>query len=291
MLELDHREHHLLSGIGAQILIVALMVFAYTQAIRQLRHRADLRDRQKEQLTVCRDELARHTRRPDVAALQQQVAELKSVLLSRRALEELARQLKDLARERYGVEKLEVMAGDRPTQILAVPLDGRLDFEAHLYALELSGVTTTRSAAALVAAMGESSPKLLAALVGMEMRRSGPGDDQPVHLSLRWRLAISPASEEAALSAPLQAPARPEWGWRDEIFSSPFESPNALRIPPQELSRFRLSGIVWDERAPSCVINGEVLRPGDAVSGHRVVLITPQAVLLEGPEGELLLRP
>lgn len=290
MLEHGKKESHLLGGIGVQILIVAVLVFAYTQAIRQLKHRGELRDRLAEQLTVARDQLARHTRRPDVAALQVQVAELKATLLSTQALGELARRLGELAREEYGVQEPAVKAGERPTQTLTVPLDGRLDFEAHLYALELSGVTTSRHAAALVRAMGDPSCKFLAPLVAMELKRAEPKEGSPVRVSLRWLLAVSPSSTEPSLPAPLKAQPEPEWGWREESFLSPLENRSALRIPAGALSRFRLSGIVWDEKAPTCVVNGAVLRPGDTVSGYRVILITPQAVLLESQDEELLLR-
>lgn len=290
MLEPGRKEHHLLSGIGVQILIVTVMVFAYTQAIRQLKRRWERRDRLEEQLTMARDQLARHGPRPDVEALQQQVAELKSVLLSTAMLAEAARQLEELARKGYGVQDLQVKVGERPTQALTIPLDGRLDFEAHLYALELSGVTTSRSAAALASVLAEPSCKLLAPLVSMELKESGRKGDPPARVSLRWLLAVSPESKATVLPAPLQAPAGPEWGWREELFSSPLEHRDALKIPAGKLSRFRLTGIVWDEEAPTCVINGMALKPGDSVSGRQVVLITEWAVLLEGPEGELLLR-
>lgn len=291
MLELGRREHHLLSGIGAQILIVAVLVFAYTQAIRQLRHRGELRDRLQEQLTMARDQLARHTHRPDVAALQKEVAGLKSGLISTATLAEVARQLEALARESYGLQDLEVKAGERPTHALTVPLDGRLDFEAHLHALELSGIGTTRDAAALVAAMGDPSTKLLASLVRMELKRSGPKEGGGLaRVSLRWLLAVSPGAAGPVLPGdPLRVPPQREWGRREEAFSSPFEHPGALRVPAGELSGLRLAGIVWDEKAPTCVINGTALKPGDTVAGRQVVLITERAVLLEGPEGEILL--
>ena len=290
MLEHGRREHHLLSGIGVQILMVALLVFAYTQAIRQLKHSGGLRDRLEEQLTVARDQLARHTRRPDVESLQKEVAELKSALLSKQALDELALQLRDLADKEYHVQDLEVKAGDRPTQTLSIPLDGRMDFEAQLYALELSGVTTSRGASALAAALGGPSSKLLAPLVAMEMKRSGPKEDQPVRASLRWLLAVSPDSAEPNSLPPMTAPGKIEWGWREEPFLSPLEHRGALRVPASEVSFLRLTGIVWEEGAPTCVINGVVLKPGESVAGSRVVLITQQAVLLERDGKELLLR-
>ena len=290
MLEHGRREHHLLSGIGVQILMVALLVFAYTQAIRQLKHSGEMRDRLEEQLTVARDQLARHSRRPDVESLQREVAELKSTLLSKQGLEELAHQLRDLVEKEYRVRDLEVKAGDRPTQALSIPLDGRMDFEAQLYVLELSGATTSRTAAVLAAALGRPSSKLLAPLVAMEMKRSGPKEEEPVRLSLRWLLAVSPGSTEAALPGSPAVPAKQEWGWREEPFYSPFERRSALKIPAEKLSRFHLTGIVWDEAAPACVINGMALKPGDAVAGYQVVLITPQAVLLEEEGEELLLR-
>ena len=290
MPEQGGREHHLMSGIGVQLLLVALMVFAYTQAIRQLKHAGEQRDRLEEQITVARNQLARHSRRPDLESLQKEVAKLKSTLLSPQALGEVAGRLRELAQKEYHVQDLEVKVGDRPTQTLSIPLDGRMDFEAQLYALELSGVATSRAASGLAAALGGSSSKLLAPLVAMEMKSSGPEDEQPVRLSLRWLLAVSPGSTGTTPPSSPAASARPEWGWRDEPFYSPFDHRGALKVPPDKLARFRLTGVVWDQTAPTCVINGMALKPGDSVSGYRVVLITQQAVLLEAGGEEILLR-
>lgn len=291
MLELGRREHHLLGGIGVQILIVALMVFAYTQAIRQLRNRGELKDRLQEQLVVARDQLAKHGKRPDLAALQAQVAELKATLISTEDLDEIGNQLEKLAREGYAVQGLQVRVSDRPTQTLTVPLGGRLDFEAHLHSLELSGFTTSRDAAALVTAVGTVSAKLLAPLVGMEVKRADPAkSDQPVHVSLRWLLAVSPDSDGSAPPPPMAAPGKIEWGWREEPFLSPVDHRGALKVPAGETASLRLSGILWEEGAPTCVINGVVLKPGESVGGFQVVLITHQSVLVEGKGKELLLR-
>ena len=291
MLEHGRRENHLLGGIGVQILIVAIMVFAYTQAIRQLRNRGELKERLQEQLVVARDQLARHGKRPDLAALQEQVAELKGTLISSEALDELGNRLEKLAREEYGVQGLQVRVSDRPTQTLTVPLDGRLDFEVHLHSLELSGFTTSRNAAALVSAVGAVSAKLLAPLVGMEVKKADPlKSDQPVRVSLRWLLAVSPETAGSAAIPPMAPPGKITWGWREEPFLSPLEHRGALKVPSSELSSLRLTGILWEEGAPTCVINGVVLKPGEATSGCRVVLITQQAVLVEKDGKELLLR-
>ncbi len=291
MLEHGRRENHLLGGIGIQILIVALMVFAYTQAIRQLKNRGEVKDRLQEQLIVARDQLAKHGKRPDLAALQKQVAELKGTLISSEALDTIGAQLEELARTSYGVQGLQVRVSDRPTQTLTVPLDGRLDFEAHLHSLELSGFTTSRNAAALVSAVGTVSAKLLAPLVGMEVKRADPAkSDQPVRISLRWLLAVSPDSDGASSPPPMAAPGKIEWGWREEPFLSPLEHRGAVKIPSSEGSFLKLTGILWEEGAPTCVINGVVLKPGESVAGCHVVLITQQAVLVERDGKELLLR-
>lgn len=291
MLEYGRRENHLLGGIGVQILIVALMVFAYTQAVRQLRNRGELKVRLQEQLVVARDQLAKHGKRPDLAALQAQVAELKGTLISSEALNELGNRLEKLAREEYGVQGLQVRVSERPTQTLTVPLNGRLDFEAHLHSLELSGFTSSRNTAALVAAVGAVSAKLLAPLVGMEVKKADPlKSDQPVRVSLRWLLAVSPETAGSAEIPPMAPPGKVTWGWREEPFLSPLEHRGALKVPSSELSSLRLTGILWDEGAPTCVINGAVLRPGEAASGFRVVLITQQSVLVEKDGKELLLH-
>lgn len=91
--------------------------------------------------------------------------------------------------------------------------------------------------------------------------------------------AAGTAAEVVTLDLPEMAPARQAqhdqasrlaWG-RD-----PFTGGNA----GAEVSGFDLSGILWDATQPIAIINGQMLRIGDALEGYRVTQIAQDAVSL-----------
>lgn len=291
MLELGRKEQHLMGGIGFNILIVGLLVFAYTQAIRQVKLSRDLSLRLREQLTVAREQVARQGGKVETAKLQAKLEELKSSLVPRSELEPQARRLERLAQERFEIRDAWVKSGDAPSEKISVPLEGQPDFEVHLHSLEMKGTASSRGVAGLLSGVGDPSFKPLCPLVAMELKAADSAGRRPVEFTLKWMMAVSPnstASTEEALPPASHQPAA--WGWREEPFLSALAHPGALRVPEEKQASLRLSGILQEETASTCVINGQVLKTGDWVSGYQVVLITPDAVLVESKGEELLLR-
>ncbi|MDO8730624.1 MAG: hypothetical protein Q7J69_05555 [Candidatus Omnitrophota bacterium] len=289
MMELGRKEQHLLGGIGFNILIVGLLVFAYTQAVRQVNLSKDLSLRLREQLTVAREQLARQSGRTDLAQVQAQVAKLKGSMVSPDGLGAQAARLERLASEQFGVEG-KITVSDQPVQKVSVPLEGQPALEILLHSLEMKGTAQTRALAGLAAAVGDPAFRPVCPLVGMELHPAGPTENRPVEFLLKWLVAVSPDSPAPAQQALPAAGSRIVWGPREEPFLSPFSHPNALRLPTERQASLQLSGIVQQEGSFTCIINNQVLKPGDLVGGYQVLLITPNAVLLEGKGEELLLR-
>jgi hypothetical protein len=290
MLELGRKEQHLMGGIGFNILIVGLLVFAYTQAIRQVKLSKDLSLRRREQLTVAREQVAREGGKAETAKLQAKLEELKSSLVPQNALEPQAHRLERMAQERFGIRDAKVKAGDAPSEKISVPLEGRTAFEVHLYSLEMKGTAGSRGVAGLLSGVGDPSFKPLCPLVAMELQGGDEAGSRPVEFTLKWMMAVSPDSTASPGEALPPAGRPAAWGWREEPFRSALAHPSALRVPEGKQASLRLSGILQEEASSTCVINGQVLKAGDWVSGYQVVLITPDAVLLEGKGEELLLR-
>jgi len=68
---------------------------------------------------------------------------------------------------------------------------------------------------------------------------------------------------------------------RDMQFSRDPFLPSRISIPTGVFySDFRLTGIFWDDKTPSAIINGMVVRIGDEVGGNKIVGITPDSVIL-----------
>ena len=291
MLELGRKEQHLMGGLGFQLLIILLLVFAYTQAVRQVKLAKELSGRLREQLTVAREEVARQGGRPDVSVLKARVAELKSALISREGLPLQAKRLERMAQERFGIRNARVSSAGQPVEKLSVPLEGQPDLEIQLCPLEMKGTAGSREISGLLDEVSDPAFKPLCPLVAMELKTTEPAGIQPVEFVLRWVMAVSADSSSGSSEPAPSASAQPlPWGWREEPFLSPFVHPNALRIPAEKLGLFRLSGIVQEGKTgPTCLINGELLKPGDRVKGYQVVLIVRNTVLLEGKEEELLL--
>ncbi len=281
MLELGRKEQHLMGGIGFNILIVGLLVFAYTQAVRQVNLGKDLSLRLREQLIVAREQLARQSGRTDLALIQAQVAELKGSMASPDGLDGQAGRLERLASERFGVEG-KVTVSEQPVKKVS---------EIFLHALEMKGTAQTHALAGLAAAVGDPAFRPVCPLVEMELHLAGPGENRPVEFLLKWLVAVSPDSPHPAAEQALPASGpRIVWGPREEPFLSPFSHPSALRLPMEKQASLHLSGIVGQEGSFTCVINSQVLKVGDRISGYQVLLITPDVVLLEGKGEELLLR-
>ncbi len=295
MLELGRREKHVTSGLVFQVIVVGVMVFAYTQAIRQVKYQREMHSRLTEQLAVARSHASKGV--PDLEKLRAQVAETEAQIGTSQVLSEWAKTVETLAHDKFNFRDLQVKVGAAAEQTIPLKLDGRPPTEIQLQPLELEGASTTRNAAAFLARLSQIGSKVLSPLEMIEMEAQPADQPLPVKFHFKWLVAVSSAAADAKPPAParfsigVNSGAIPAltWGWREEPFTSVLVNPRAIRIPAATLNRFKLSGILWDATAPTCVINGSVLKPGDSVEGYRLVLIAQKAVILDGSEGEILL--
>ncbi|MBU0710635.1 general secretion pathway protein GspB [bacterium] len=60
--------------------------------------------------------------------------------------------------------------------------------------------------------------------------------------------------------------------------------------PENNIPKFLLVGIIFDENNPLAIINGEVYREGDLIEGFRVVRITKDGVKLVSKNNQLYLK-
>lgn len=284
----DWRETHVLSGLGLQVLVVAVLVFVYTQAARQLNYQRGLFLRFQEQLAAAKMQTAK-SGKPDLARIREEVNRLSARLATPQILSEWAKALESSAKERFGFHEVTVNVG-AVEKTVAADLGEKAALEAQMVALELKGTATTRNAAAFLAELASTDLRILCPLQSMRLEAQGPEQTDPVTLRLKWLVATStkPAQPDSVLPALDKRASSPAWGWREEPFLSPFVSPKAVRISPALRQQFRLSGIVWDAKTPTCVLNGAVLKPGDFIDGYQVTLIASDAVLLQKQEDEIL---
>ncbi len=279
-----------MSGLGLQVLVVAVLVFVYTQAARQLNYQRGLFLRLQEQLTAAKMQTAK-SGKPDLAKLRAEVDQMEARLASAQMLSEWAKGLESSAKERFGFHEVNVNVG-AVEKTVAADLGEKSVLEAPMVVLELKGTATTRNAAAFLAGMASPELKLLCPLQSMRLEAQGPEQADPVSLRLKWLVAISPkpAQPGSVPPAPDKRASSPTWGWREEPFLSPFVSPRAIQISPVVRQRFRLSGIVWDAKTPTCVLNGMVLKAGDLLDGYQVTMIAQNAVLLQKGEEEVFIQ-
>lgn len=302
MLEQGRREQNLLSGLWVQILLVAVLVFAYTQAVRQLDRNRERSSRLQEQLTVAREEVARQGARPDLKTLQAEVETIQAALIKAGPLEERSLWLEALARERFTVQELSATLAKVPSKTREVSFADETKLAVDLYELTLTGKGTSRNIAGLLHVLQDKSVNLLCPLTEMKLKALGPREIQPVGVALTWLLP-SPSADRTSYPVGPEGSAvqvkrasvseieEPQiaWGRRTEPFLTPFERPNAFAPTGQEQSRFHLSGIIWDPERPACVINETSLTPGEWIDGFQVVLLTPRAALLQKGQKEIFL--
>ena len=301
MLELGRRESQMMGGLWLQILVIGVMVFAYTQAIRQLNHRKDLTTRLQEQLTMAREKLVREGSRPDLSRLQVEVAHSKSVFFSRDLIEQKLPLLTTLAQDRFSIRELKIQLAARPARSIQMALEGQPDLVVELYPLILTGVGTSRNVSGLLATLNHPDLRPLSPLAKMTLQAQDLKEVEPVKIHLEWWVAaVAPAEsvEEEELQTEQQSPfsllegsrgSRPAWGDREVLFLSPFVRLSALGKRAERQSKFQLTGILWDSAQPACVINEQVFLLGDRVGKYTLVLMTPEAILLQGGDEELFI--
>ncbi len=295
MPEPSRRETHLLSGLGLQVLVVALLVFIYTQAARQLNYQRGQFLRLQEQVAAAKVEVAK-AGKPDLEKLRAEVEGLKSRLVTLQFLSDWAEVLGPSVRDRFGFQDVTFNVGG-VEKTMNLNLGDKPAVEIRLVGLEFRGTSTTRNAAAFLESLAPSNLKLLCPLHSMGGEAQAADQPFPAVFRIKWLIAVSsessqPSSGSGSTSFPL--PERKEgppltWGWREEPFLSPFVSPRAVQTPTPVRKRFRLTGILWDPNTPTCVINGAILKLGDLLEGYQVTLIAQNAVLLHKGEEEIFL--
>lgn len=231
MLELGHKEHHILSGMGVQLLAIGLLVFIYTQAFRQMNARHELYLKMKEQVTQAKAQLAKRSV-PNLGHLQAELLkEMPAYLATPQVLAEWSKQLEDVARDRFDFRHVQVMVGNAPEKVISMPMAGGGQVEVHLYPFELTAEGTSRDAARFLKAIQGYQMKVLAPLSGMELRAGGSDQVKPIVMHLKWLVATAPKAANGKATPrfePILPPegveAKPpvelslEWGPRDEPF-------------------------------------------------------------------------
>jgi len=231
VLELGHKEKHLLSGMGVQLILIGLFVFIYTQAFRQMNARHELYLKMKEQVTHAKAQLAKQAA-PDLARVQADLLnEMPFYLATPDILAEWSKRLEEVARDQFDFRHIEVTVGNAPEKVVSFPMAGGPPVEVHLYPFELKAEATTRGAARFLKAIQNYQMKVLAPLSSMRIEAADPEQVKPVVLRLKWLVATAPKMNDQKttprfepilpqdrLQTPLPSEPSLDWGTRDEPF-------------------------------------------------------------------------
>jgi len=293
MLELSSRERQLFSGLGVQLIVIGLLVFAYTQALRQVNVKRELYLKQKEQVALGRARVEKEGT-PDIDQVRREVlSQWEPYLPGPSGLAEWAQRLEDFAEKEFHFSDPEVKVGSVTEETVPIPVLDGTSLEIQLYPIEMSAVTTAKNLALFLESLRQSKMKLLLPLRTVKLKKSKSTQLFPVAVNLKWWVAVLPEETKRQVEADPQwdLPERAalEWGHRRELFSSVFDKASAVKTPKKVRQKLRLSGIVWDQEVPTCVISGAVLKPGDVIDGYRLVVVTPKGVLLQKGEEEVFL--
>ena len=215
MLEHRRREHHLLSGMAVQLVVIGLLVFAYTQAARNLNYQRGLYLQLKEQLANARQEV-RSKGEPDLAGLEARVADVQSSLPKVDALPDWAKTVEGIARERFQLRESAVRVGS--LEKVVIHLVEKTSVEIPLYVVELKGEATSQQVAGLVGTLNQPALKIVSPLDEIELQALAPGQPVSLETRLRWLVATGPTTHWKAPDVSL-LPAIPlNWGARQEPF-------------------------------------------------------------------------
>jgi hypothetical protein len=104
----------------------------------------------------------------------------------------------------------------------------------------------------------------------------------------KYEAPPAPYGKEAGGAAIVQrrAPRSDKGAWGRNPFAS---SPVASHGPVSRRGDFLLNGIMWDEKKPSAIINGDMVMVGDSVGSYKVVDISKDRVILTDGQDELVL--
>ncbi len=233
MLELGHKEHHILSGMGIQLVAIGLLVFIYTQAFRQMNARHELYLKMKEQVTEAKAQLAKQGA-VDLASVRVELLNgMPAYLATPDILAEWSKRLENMARDQFDFRHIQVTVGNAPEKVVSLPMAGKTPVEVHLYPFELRGEGTTRSTARFLKAIKEYQMKVLSPLSSLGLEAAVPDQVKPVVFRLKWLVATAPKSADPK-SVPRFEPVIPpeklrtqpspelslDWGARDEPFQA-----------------------------------------------------------------------
>ena len=135
-----------------------------------------------------------------------------SELVVPEALAGWAEGLKELARDRFGFQNLDVKSG-QPERTVSVRSGERPLFEIELRAVELEGTAPTRQVAALLAALSSPGGKPLHILESMKLKRLDSSWPFRVEVQIKWLVATAaPTPISKQFSALVKSPQEGEYG-------------------------------------------------------------------------------
>ncbi|MCM8794695.1 MAG: hypothetical protein NC819_02690 [Candidatus Omnitrophica bacterium] len=294
MLELGNRERHVLSGLGVQILVIALLVFPYTQALRHVNYERELYLKSKEQAARGKRQVEMAGGKPDLEQLWKELLEpWEGSLPTAEELPVWAERLESFGRNRFALGSLQMKVGVAPERTVKIQTADKEGVEIPLYSLELEGIGTTRHLMDYVESLKRSDMKILLILESMKIKLLDPQKVSPVGFRLKWLIAtLSDAGRKKGDSQPVyQVPERlqVDWAAKQEPFLSVLAGRDLVNVPVPQKDQFQLTQIMWDPENPVCILNGAERRPGDWIGDYRLVWIAPQGVLLQQAEEELFL--
>lgn len=217
MLELGRKESQVVRGIAVQLAVVGLLVFAYTQAIRQVKHQRGLQLQLQEQLTMAREQMSRQAVTPQLALIQEQVQQQGAEFLPAGSMAEAVGQVQRLAENVFDLQGLQWEKGPEPVNWVCILVAGRDDFEVELVELKMNGPGSSRALAGLLSSAA-GSPML--PLMEMELTARPDSSGPPLEASLRWLVPVATsAPDEKRIPSLRPRPAvHPDWGPREEPF-------------------------------------------------------------------------
>lgn len=293
MMEWGTRERNLLSGLVVQVVFIGIIVFLFTQAVRQLRYQHSEYLELKKQIKACRLQAAKG--KPELTPLESEVSRLKGQFATAQDQSELITRLELLARKQFDFDDLETRLSKIPKRLVKGSEAEGPPLPVETLTLQLDAKTTTRNVAGLLASLSQGGIGILCPLRSMKMKTPDLTGKLPVQVHLEWIVPLlvseSVEKKEAGPKIIPAAPPQPilSWGLREEPFLSPFLYAGVLKTPVDSLKGMRLAEVQWEGMAPVCLINGKIVRLNDRVGDYQLVLVTPRAVLLQGEEGELFL--
>ncbi len=293
MMEWGTRERNLLSGLVVQVIFIGIIVFLFTQAVRQLRYQHSEYLELKKQIKACRIQAAKG--KPELVSLETEVSRLKSQFATAQDQNELITRLEFLARKQFGFDDLQVRLSKVPKKLVKSAGGEEPPLPVETLTLQLDAKTTTRNGAGLLTSLSQGGVGVLCPLRSMQIKTKDLTGTLPVQVHLEWivpLLALDSAQKEAGPKILPSAQPQPvlSWGLREEPFLTPFLYAGVLKTPVESLKGMRLAEIRWEGVVPACLINGKIVRLNDRIGDYRLVLVTPRAVLLQG-EGEEIFLP